>query len=147
MKIIKIAKKISFYININYSYENGFTKQNFEFITTNKKYLRYAYDKRYLLKKKIESIVNDNLLDDLTFKSRDDTEDKIIISYNGEMRKTIPSKIINCEFYLPPFNGCQYCTKGKKEKDFLYCKEKDKHYDFNGIKNCPVFESINEILS
>lgn len=139
MKEIKIAKKIPFLLNI----KANKNEQIFEFNTTNKKYLHYAYDQRYCLKRKIERAINQYLQSYLV-KERIEDSNKIIIVYEKEI--TFSPVIVNCEFYLPPYNGCLYCTKCKKENDFLYCEEKKKHYSLTGIKSCPIFQSIEELI-
>jgi len=148
MTNIKTAKRIPFLVNITYKFDSAIIEQTFSFQTTNKKYLKYAYDQRYCLMRKIEKLIEKELLSNLSYIGRVEDEDKIKILYRNDFGKfDAASKIVNCEFYLPPFNGCKYCTKCETQGDFLYCKEKKKHYDYNGIKNCPVFNSVNEIIT
>lgn len=148
MAKLKIAKKIPFFINITYKLNGETIEQIFSFKTTNKKYLKYAYDQRYCLKRKVERLIDSYVLSDNSYLGRDEYEDKIVLLYSNDFGSfDSSSKIINCEFYLPPFNGCLYCKKCKTEGDFLYCEEKKKHYDSKGIKNCPVFQSIEEIIT
>lgn len=139
MKQIKVAKRIPFFVNIK---ANG-KEQIFEFSTTNKKYLAYAYDARFVLKRKIDKLIMDNL-QPFTVLRRDEEKDKIIIVYDTEIN--FPARIVNCEFYLPPYNGCLYCLNAKKDGEYLYCSEKEKHYSLSGIKSCPIFKSIEEIV-
>ena len=146
--MVKVARKIPFLVNITYNLNGEIVEQNFLFKTTNKKFLKYAYDKRFCLKRKIDKLIDKELLSNLSFLGREDGEDKITIKYRNDFGEfDSSSKIINCEFYLPPFNGCKYCSKAEIQGDFLYCEEKKKHYELNGIKTCPVFQSINEIIS
>lgn len=148
MATLKVAKKIPFLVNITYDLRGETIIQNFEFKTTNKKYLAYAYDHRFCLKRKIERLIDKELLSRLSFIGRVEKEDKIEISYRNDFGSfDSSSKIVNCEFYLPPFNGCLYCKKCHRDGDFLFCKEKEKHYSSNGIKSCPVFESVEEIIT
>lgn len=148
MAKLKVAKKIPFLVSITYNIKKGIIEQMFSFKTTNKKYLKYVYDQRYCLKRKIEKLIDSNFLSSNYYLGRVEHEDKIIILYNNCFDGfDDSSKIINCEFYLPPFNGCLYCEKCKTEGNFLYCKEKKKHYDSKGVKNCPVFQSIEEIIT
>lgn len=148
MAKLKVAKKIPFFVNITYNLKKEIIEQTFSFRTTNKKYLRYAYDQRYCLRRKIEKLIDSNFLNSNYYIGRFEHEDKIVITYNNEFNDfDSSSKIINCEFYLPPFNGCLYCSKCKTEGNFLYCEEKKKHYASNGIKNCPVFQSIEEVIT
>lgn len=141
---IKVARKIDFLVSINYSIENNLLKQEFRFWTNNKKNLKYAYDKRFLLKPKLDKLVLDSLLND--FKTREDNEDNITIYYK-DASKVPANRIVNMEFYLPPYNGCKYCTKAEINGNFVYCKEKKKHYVDGGVKNCKVFKSIDEVLT
>ena len=146
MSKIKVAKKVEFLVTLKTEIKNDIIIQTYEFWTNNKKYLRYAYDKRYCLKSKLEKLYEANLLDN--FISREESETKIVFKYiKPENYVCEPSKIINCEFYLPPFNGCKYCRKCEDKGNFLYCNEKKKHYDLAGIKNCQVFQSIDEIIT
>ena len=149
MSKVKFARRIEFLITETIAKENGCIKQTYKFWTTNKKYYKYAFDQRFCLRKKLEKIFNEHLLAGYKFLSRKEDETEVVFRYqdDGEVFYNIPAKTINCEFYLPPFNGCLYCTKCKKEGDFLYCTEKKKHYDSGGIKTCPVFQSIEEIIS
>lgn len=145
--MIKVARKVEFLVSINYKEINGLTAQVYTFWTNNKKNLRYAYDSRYLLKRKIDKLIEDNLLNN--FKSREENENNIIIYYDLDFKKlkNKSSKTFNLEFYLPPFCGCKYCTKAEFKDGFTYCKEKKKHYNLDGIKNCKVFKSIDEVLT
>ena len=148
MAKLKVAKKIPFFININYDLNGTTINQNFNFQTTNKKYLNYAYDQRFCLKRKIENLIDKELLSNTSYLGRIEDENKITIMYRNDFGEfDSSSKIVNCEFYLPPFNGCQYCSNCEKQGNFLYCKLKKKHYDSEGIKSCPVFSSIDEILT
>lgn len=145
---IKVAKRVPFFVNISYKLNGDTIEQIFSFRTTNKKYLKYAYDQRYCLKLKIERLIDNSLLSDCSFIGRIESEEKIIMQYRNDFGSFDNSaRIVNCEFYLPPFNGCLYCNKCKEEGDFLYCETKKKHYDSQGIKNCPVFQSIEEIIT
>lgn len=143
MPDIKLAKQINFYINIKYKTIDENLHQIFEFSTTNKKYLAYVYDSRYLLKQKIEALIKKEFQENFV----DRIDDKTYIEIIYKTNKKPKPRIVNLSFYLPPFNGCKYCTKCKKQGNFLYCKEKNKHYDSNGIRNCKVFKSIEEILT
>lgn len=148
MEKIKVAKKIPFLVSINYKLKEETIEQIFSFNTTNKKYLKYAYDQRFCLKNKIEKTIEDNLLSRNSFLGREEEESKITMIYRNDFGVfDNSSKIINCEFYLPPFNGCKYCANCEIQNNFLFCKKKKKHYEINGIKTCPVFNSINEIIS
>lgn len=144
MKKIKEEKNIKFYINITYRQEPGIIIQTFDFTTSNKRYLPFIYDKRYLFKKQFEKLIASELLED--FMNRVDLDDKVIMTYG---RGATPQKprmaIIND--YLPPYAGCSYCAKAKVDGDFLYCPEKDKHYRLPGIKRCPVFYSKSKVLT
>lgn len=145
---LKVAKKIPFFVSITYNLKEEVVEQVFSFKTTSKKYLKYAYDQRFCLKRKIEKLINKELLSNNSFQKRVEYEDKIVMVYTNDFGQFDSSSIIiNCEFYLPPFKGCIYCNKCKKEGDFLYCIEKKKHYDSRGIKNCPVFQSIDEVIT
>jgi hypothetical protein len=143
MSDIKIARQIDFYVNIKYKKNGDELHQIFEFNVTNKKYLTYAYDARYLLKRKIEKLIRDEFVEN--FVERIDEKEYIEVIYKTEKIKK--PKIVNLNFYLPPFNGCKYCEKCEKQGNFLYCKEKNKHYDLAGIRNCKVFKSIEEIIT
>ena len=143
MSDIKIARQIDFYVNIKYKKNGDELHQIFEFNVTNKKYLTYAYDSRYLLKRKIEKLIRDEFVEN--FVERIDEKEYIEVIYKTEKIKK--PKIVNLNFYLPPFNGCKYCEKCEKQGNFLYCKEKNKHYDLAGIRNCKVFKSIEEIIT
>jgi hypothetical protein len=143
MSDIKIAKQIDFYVNIKYKKDGDKLHQIFEFNVTNKKYLAYAYDSRYLLKRKIDKLIKDEFVEN--FIERIDEKEYIEVIYETE--KTKRPKIVNLNFYLPPFNGCKYCEKCEKQGNFLYCIEKNKHYDLAGIKNCKVFKSVEEIIT
>lgn len=144
---IKIAKKIDFLVTENVSFDKDCVVQTYQFWTSNKKYLHYAFDHRFCLFTKLEKLYKKDLLD-LEFIKREDHEDKVVFKYKADenIHRRKP-KTINCEFYLPPYNGCKYCKVCKQEGDFLYCETKKKHYDLAGIKNCPVFKSIDEIIS
>ena len=63
MSELKVAKQIDFYINIKYKIIDEKIHQIFEFNTSNKKYLAYAYDSRYLLKRKLEELIRKEALD------------------------------------------------------------------------------------
>ena len=146
MSKIKVARKVEFLLTLKTEEKDNIIYQTYEFWTNNKKYLKYAYDKRYCLRSKLEKIYESHLLNN--FISREEYESKIIFKYEKDGDFTPqPSKIINCEFYLPPFNGCKYCRKCRDEGNFLYCEEKKKHYDSTGIKNCQVFQSVDEIIT
>ena len=145
---LKVAKKIPFFVSITYNLKETKIEQTFSFRTTNKKYLRYAYDQRFCLMRKLEKLIEKELLSNNSFQERLEYEDKIVMTYTNDFGHFDSSaKIVNCEFYLPPFNGCLYCNKCEERGDFLYCKEKEKHYDSKGIKSCPVFQSIDEIIT
>lgn len=145
MKEIKAAKRVPFLLNITYSVKKEVIEQKFSFMAENKRHLQYAYDQRYCLKRKIEKVVNENLLSRKSFLSREENEDSIVIIYRNGFRLEKKPQIVNCEFYLPPYKGCLYCEKCENRGDFLYCTEKKKHYDLAGIKNCQVFSSIEDI--
>lgn len=146
MSKVKIARRISFLVTLKTESTKDQIIQTYEFWTTNKKYLRYAYDKRYNLKSKLEKIYEENLLNN--FLAREEGESRIVFRYKKDGNfKPVPAKTYNCEFYMPPFNGCKYCRKCKVEGDFIYCEEKKKHYELSGIKNCQVFQSIDEIIT
>lgn len=144
---IKIAKRVSFLVTENIKIENDKLFQTFQFYTNNKKYLKYAFDQRFCLKRKLEKLYNNELLN-LTFLNREEHEDKVVFVYEYNKEKIgFSSKTVNCDFYLPPYNGCKYCSNKEIKGDFLYCLIKKKHYDSSGIKNCPVFQSIEEVIS
>ncbi len=141
-KIIKEAKNVEILVNIKYEETEEELIQKFQFIVSNKKYLDYIYDKRYLFKNKIDNLINSLLLNG--FKSRTDCKDEIIMKYEKqEHPKNVIRKII-C--IVPPYCGCNYCDKAKKEGLFIFCKEKKKHYT-EGIKRCPIFHMKEEILT
>lgn len=143
MSELKIAKQIDFYINIKYKIIDEKIHQIFEFNTSNKKYLAYAYDSRYLLKRKLEELIRKEALDG--YIDRIDEKNYIEVIFNSAQKPK--PKIVNLNFYLPPFNGCKYCQKCQRQGDFLFCKEKNKHYDLAGIRNCKVFKSKEELLT
>ena len=148
MGTLKVARKIPFLISITYNLKETKIEQVFKFQVTNKKHLSYAHDHRFCLKRKIDRLIDSELLSSNSFIERIDHDDKIIITYRNDFGHfDNSSKIVNCEFYLPPFNGCLYCEHCTEEGDFLYCKLKKKHYDSKGIKSCPVFQSVEEILT
>ena len=148
MGTFKVARKIPFFINITYNHKGETVEQVFSFKTTNKKYLRYAYDQRFCLKRKVDKLLDDRLLSSNSFIGRTDHEDKIVMEYRNDFGEFDSSaKIVNCEFYLPPFNGCQFCMNCEEQGNFLYCTLKKKHYDSAGIKSCPVFKSVDEIIT
>lgn len=148
-KKIKIEKRVEFLVTETVKRERDCVAQIYTFYTTNKKYLKYAYDQRYCLKRKLEKIYDDNLLRNYKFISREEKETEVIFryEYDGSEFANFPSRTFNCDFYLPPYNGCLYCTECRKEGEFLYCEKKKKHYEPQGIKTCPVFQSKDEILS
>lgn len=148
-KVIKIEKRINFLVTETVKKEKSCIIQTYTFYTTNKKYLKYAFDHRFCLKRKLEKIYEKNLLKSYEFISREEKESEVIFRYryDGLEFGNFPSKTFNCDFYLPPYNGCLYCTESRKEGDFLYCEKKKKHYDSQGIKTCPVFQSKDEIIS
>lgn len=144
---IKFARKIDFLVTETITNDKKYIKQTYRFWTSNKKYLKYAYDQRYCLMEKLETVYKKHALN-LEFVRKEESEDNVVFvyKYDGDFISK-PSSTINCEFYLPPFNGCKYCSRCVENGDFLYCQIKEKHYDFKGIKNCPVFKSKNEIIS
>ena len=66
MTNIKTAKRIPFLVNITYKFDSAIIEQAFSFQTTNKKYLKYAYDQRYCLMRKIEKLIEKELLSNLS---------------------------------------------------------------------------------
>lgn len=145
---LKVARRIPFLVSITYNLKEEVIEQVFSFQTTNKKYLKYAYDQRFCLRRKLEKLIDKELLSGSSFIERLEEENKIIMRYRNDFGSfDNSSKIINCEFYLPPYNGCRFCINCEEQGDFLYCKLKKKHYDSSGIKSCPVFSSIDEILT
>lgn len=145
---LKVAKKIPFLVSITYDLKEEIIEQIFSFQTTNKKYLKYAYDQRFCLKRKLEKLINKELLSNNSFIERIEYENKIVIKYRNDFGEfDSSSKIVNCEFYLPPYNGCKFCINCESQDGFLYCNLKKKHYDSSGIKSCPVFSSIEEVLT
>ena len=59
---LKVAKKIPFLVSITYDLKEEIIEQVFSFQTTNKKYLKYAYDQRFCLKRKLEKLINKEIL-------------------------------------------------------------------------------------
>lgn len=148
MSKVKFARRIEFLVTESYKIDKDCLVQDYKFWTPNRKYLKYAYDQRFCLRRKLEALYKKDLVKGYKFLAREEREDGVTFKYEFSGNKPITlSRIINCEFYLPPFNGCLYCTKCKSEGDFLYCEEKKKHYDSQGIKSCPIFQSIDEIIS
>jgi hypothetical protein len=148
MGTLKVARKIPFLVSITYNLKETVIEQVFKFQVTNKKHLNYAYDHRFCLKRKLDKLIDEELLSSTSFIGRNDEEDKIVLTYRNDFGKfDNSSKIVNCEFYLPPFNGCLYCENCTEEGNFLYCKLKKKHYDSKGIKSCPVFKSVDKVLT
>lgn len=148
MSKVKFARRIEFLVTETYKRSGEYLLQKYQFWTPNKKYLKYAYDHRFCLRRKLEALYKKELLQNLEFVSKDESEDNVTFKYKlTENDLSLVSKTFNCEFYLPPYNGCVYCTKSKQEGDFLFCTEKKKHYDSQGIKTCPIFQSIDEIIS
>lgn len=145
----KFARKIDFLVTETIDIKDANIVQTFQFWTSNKKYLKYAYDQRFCLRRKLEKLYEKELVKGFQFLSREESENKIVFRYDydasGFFRE--PAKTFNCEFYLPPYNGCAFCLKAKAEGDFFFCEAKKKHYENLGIKSCPVFQSIEEIIS
>lgn len=147
MKDIKLPQKIKFFVNVSYSVKENTIFQVFSFNTTNKKYLKYVYDQRFNLKNKIEKIIKKEMLNSSSFLSRIENETNITMTYKNDFDVDKTSRIINCEFYLPPYKGCKYCVFCNNSEDFLFCSKKEKHYNSPGIKTCAVFQSKDEVLS
>lgn len=143
MKAIKEPKMIEVYVNIKYSETDEYLVQRFEFNISNKKYLPYLFDARFLFKNKIENMIRDSLLEG--YEKRVDDKDNIEIFYKKQPRPKPCIKNISC--YTPPFMGCQYCSIAQTEKQFIYCKEKNKHYTIPGIQRCAIFRCKDEILT
>lgn len=144
MKKIKEAKNIEVFVNIRYSYnDDGNLSQKFNFVVSNKKYLDYITDKRYLLKDKIEHLISSFLLEN--FIERIDRKENVEIIYKHQERPENCIRKIQC--YIPPYCGCKYCQIAEKDGNFIYCPEKNKHYVGNGIQKCPIFKSIDEVLT
>lgn len=142
-KVIKEVKNIEVLINIRYKQEEDKTIQTFQFSTSNKKYLDYLFDKRYLFKNKIEKLIKSLLLKD--FISRIDSNEEVVLIYNKqEIPKNKMRKIV-CQ--VPPYCGCQFCDKAEKKDCFVFCKEKNKHYTKDGIKRCPIFHMKEIVLT
>lgn len=144
----KLPEIKNFHINISYAYKNNVMIQTFDFVVDNKKVLRYAYDKRYNLKKRIDEVIRkeSNSLKDAKFINRIDTDTGITIYYEivgGEMDHR--NVIKNVSFYLPPNAGCQYCKNYEKHDDASYCSEKKKF--IRPVKSCKIFQSLEEIIT
>lgn len=137
MKKINVGKTVDFTVRMSFSHSENQTIQTYSFITSNKKNLNYVSDSRYLLKKKLEKIFSENLLDG--YVARKEEQDCIKFIYNSIFE--VESKVFNVSFFLPPYSGCLFCCKAEQEGDFIYCPEKKKHYDSMGIKRCPIFSS------
>ena len=58
---LNVAKKIPFFVSITYNLKEKVVEQVYSFKTTSKKYLKYAYDQRFCLKRKIEKLINKEL--------------------------------------------------------------------------------------
>lgn len=140
---IKEPKNIEILVNIKYKEEEDEVIQRFEFNVTNKKYLDYLFDSRFLFKERIEKLIKDNLLEN--FISRVDRRDSVEIKY---AKQEVPVPCIRkIQAYTPPYFGCKYCSKAEEEGNFLFCPEKKKHYSKPGIQRCPVFRVKEEILT
>lgn len=144
MKQVKEAKNIEVLVNISYAEENNELVQTFSFFVSNKRYLTYLFDARFLFKQKIEKLIEELLLEG--YKRRADMEGEIKLYYDIQPK---PQPIIRkiCA-YVPPNCGCAYCSKAVKEGEFVFCPEKNKHYHKSeGIGRCPVFRCKEEILT
>lgn len=143
MKKIKEERNITIYVNITYKLEDCLI-QTFSFTCKRKQDLSYLYDCRFLIKNELEKIIKENLEEG--FITRIDCEDKVIIKYNSSNIPSPKIKVINS--YIPPFLGCEYCSKAEIKDGFVYCAEKNKHYTkSNGIKRCPIFRIKEKILT
>lgn len=148
-KQLKVAKKIEFMVNETYSVcPDGSVEQCFQFETVNKKYLPYAFDDRYVLKRKLDQLFKEDALR-CGFERKVDHSDKVVFIFGPghEPLDGRKPRIVNMSFYLPPYNGCRFCRKAVRDGDVIYCPEKDKKYDSAGVKSCKVFSSIEEVLT
>jgi hypothetical protein len=143
MKVIKEPKMIEVYVNVKYLETESNLVQRFEFSVSNKKYLPYLFDARFLFKNRIETLIKEMLLSG--FEKRVDDKDNVEIFYKKQNKPKPCIKNISC--YTPPFFGCQYCIKAQNEEKFVYCPEKNKHYVAPGIQRCPVFRCKEEIIT
>lgn len=138
---------VTFYLNIQWQ-KTGFIDfiiQQFLFISS-KKYYKYAFDNRYILKQKIDDIINEEVnKNGLEFVNRIDHKDMIEIVYKQNEDFKFKSFIKNVSFFLPP-NTCMYCKKKEEKNGFIFCNEKKKHYQ-TPIKTCKIFRSINELIT
>ena len=141
---LKVARAINFIVTITYIIKSDHIEQSFNFVVDNKKYLPYAFDDRYVLKRKLDELYKKYSLD--LFIKKVDFEDKVVIYYSLQDICMKP-ELVNMNFYLPPYNGCLFCNKAVKKDGFIFCPEKNKHYDSLGIKSCKVFSSIEEVLT
>lgn len=142
-KQIKEAKNIEVLVNIRYNNSTNGLEQSFEFNVSNKKYLDFLFDARFLFKNKIDALIQKMSLDG--FKSRTDSRDRVTMLYaSQEAPRPCIRKI---QAYVPPYFGCDYCSKCQKEGDFVFCPEKQKHYTKGGVKRCPVFRTKEEIIT
>lgn len=142
-KIIKEPKNIEILVNIRYEIKDEGLKQIFQFKATNKKYLDYLFDARFLFKNKIDKMVKDFLLDG--YIKRVDSKDEIDIYY--EKQEVPKTQIRKIQAYIPPNTGCKYCRKAQEDGLFLFCSEKNKHYTKGGVNRCPIFRSKDELLT
>ena len=92
---LKVAKKIPFLVSITYDLKEEIIEQVFSFQTTNKKYLKYAYDQRFCLKRKLEKLINKELLSNNSFVERIEYENKIVIKYRNDFGESINPLNIN----------------------------------------------------
>jgi hypothetical protein len=139
-------KNIEFYINIFYKNEGDNLIQTFQFVSK-KRNFKYAFDKRFCLKNKIDKLINDEnkTCDIIYFINRIDYDDRIVLIYKINNFCEFKNVIKNISFYLPP-NNCLYCEYNKMDGDFIFCNEKKKHYQ-TPIKTCKIFKSIEEIIT
>jgi hypothetical protein len=144
MTKIKVAREIEFIVNITYKTLEDKIEQTYSFNVLNKKYLSYAFDYRFTLKRKLDKLYQDKLLNN--FLKRIDCPDKVIFYYS--LQAVPKPEMVNETFYLPPFNGCLYCKKASfEDNEFVFCKEKNKHMAYPGVKSCKIFNSIEEVLT
>ena len=61
MSKIKVARKVEFLLTLKTEEKDNIIYQTYEFWTNNKKYLKYAYDKRYCLRSKLEKVYESHL--------------------------------------------------------------------------------------
>lgn len=141
---VKMERTITVYVNITYKEIEKELLQSFNVSTSRKQDLSYLYDSRFLFKNKIDNIIKENALEG--FIRRVDCDDRVEMYYELQSK---PSPLIKSfVIYIPPYLGCEYCANAeKKENGFVYCTIKKKHYQKNGIKRCPVFRTMEKILT